>query len=74
MSNDGGKLLFKAAIAHYKSRKAEALASLDIFFKSSVGVAEHSNFLDEIKKWTEVLTEAEENIATLNRHFENDEG
>ena len=65
-----GNLLLRATIAHYKSKKAEALASLDVFFNNSVGVADHSDFLEEIKKWTGVLTEAEDNLATLHKHFE----
>ena len=72
--NDSGKLLLKAAITHYKSKRDEALASLNVFFNNSVGIADHSNFLEEIKKWTGVLTEAEDNLATLHRHFEDDEG
>ena len=65
-----GDLLLRATIAHYKSKKAEALASLDVFFNNSVGVADHSDFLEEIKKWVEVLTSAEDSLATLHKHFE----
>tara|TARA_Y100000590_G_scaffold390083_1_gene465631 strand:+ start:417 stop:626 length:210 start_codon:yes stop_codon:yes gene_type:complete len=62
-------LLLKAAMAHYKAKQAEALAVLDVYFKSSVGVADHSELLDEVKKWTAVLTESEENLATLSKHY-----
>ena len=62
-------LLLRAAIAHYKSQKAEALAILQTYFLNSVGIGDHSNLLEEIKKWTAVLTEAEDNLKTLNKHF-----
>lgn len=66
-------LLLKAALAHYRASRAEALAALEVYFTNSVGIGDHSNFLDEVKKWTEVLTEAEENISTLQKHFCDDE-
>lgn len=66
-------LLLKAALAHYRAQKAEALATLEVYFNNSVGVGEHSNLLDEVKKWTETLTDAEENIDTLQKHFCDDE-
>ena len=71
--NDSGKLLLKAATTYYKSKRDEALASLNVFFNNSVGIAEHSGFLEEIKKWIEVLTDAEDNLATLHKHFEDEE-
>jgi hypothetical protein len=71
--NDSGKLLLKATTTYYKSKRDEALASLNVFLNNSVGVADHSNFLEEIKKWIEVLTDAEDNLATLHRHFESDD-
>ena len=61
--------LYRAAIAHYESQRLEAISSLEIFFENPVAVAEHSNFLDEIKKWTAVLAEAEECLVTLKKNF-----
>lgn len=63
--------LLAAALAHYEAQRLEAISSLEIFFENPVGVAEHSNFLDEIKKWTSVLADAEENISTLKKNFLN---
>ena len=71
--NDSGKLLLKAATTHYKSKRDEAQASLNVFLNNSVGVADHPNLLEEIKKWIEVLTNAEDNLTTLHKHFEDDE-
>jgi len=62
-------LLLDAAIAYYESQKAEALAILQVYFLNPVGIGDHSNLLGEIKKWTSILTEAEDNLKTLNKHF-----
>ena len=61
--------MLKAAEAHYQAQKAEALAVLEVYFTNPVGIGEHSNLLDEVKKWTTVLTEAEDNLKTLQVHF-----
>ena len=65
--------LLQAALSKYEANRAEALAILDVYLNNSVGIGEHSNLLEEVTKWTEALTEAEENIETLNRHFNNGE-
>ena len=61
--------LLKAAQAHYEAQRAEAMAVLEIYFNNSVGIGEHSNLLDEVKKWLSTLTEAEDNLETIRRHF-----
>ena len=61
--------LLKASLSHYQAQRDEALAVLEVYFNNSVGIGEHSNLLKEILEWTEKLTEAEENISTLNAHF-----
>jgi len=60
-------------LSKYEANRDEALAILDVYLNNSVGIGEHSNLLEEVTKWTEALTEAEENIETLNRHFNNGE-
>jgi response regulator of citrate/malate metabolism len=65
--------LLQAALSKYEANRDEALAILDVYLNNSVGIGEHSNLLEEVTKWTEILTEAEENIETLNRHFNNGE-
>ena len=62
--------LLKAAIDSYKAAKSEAIAHLDILFKKSVGIGEHTDLLTEIKKWTESLSQAEENITSLQNNFD----
>ena len=59
--------LVTAAIDFYEAQKSEAEATLDIYFNNSVGIGEHSNLMDEVKKWTSKLSEAEENLRTLRK-------
>mgnify|MGYP007029088536 FL=1 len=61
--------LLKAALSQYEAQRDEALAVLEVYFNNPVGVGEHSNLLKEILEWTQRLTEAEENISTLRKHF-----
>jgi hypothetical protein len=61
--------LLTATIAYYEAQRAEAIASIEVFLLNPVGVADHSNFLGEIKKWTDVLASSEENIKVLKEHF-----
>ena len=61
--------LLMAAIDSYQAQKTEALAHLDILFNDSVGIGEHTDLLSEVKKWTESLSQAEENITSLKNHF-----
>ena len=59
--------LISAAIDFYEAQKSEAEATLDIYFNNSVGIGEHSNLMDDVKKWTSKLSEAEENLRTLKK-------
>jgi len=61
--------ILQAAFSHYEAKRDEALAVLDVYLNNPVGIGEHSGLSEEIIKWTQVLTEAEENIETLKRHF-----
>ena len=61
--------LLEATLSYYKAQRDEAIAILEVYLTKPVGIGEHSNLLTEITKWTQTLTEAEENIETLTRHF-----
>ena len=62
--------LLKAAMSHYEAQKDESLAMLSVYFKNSVGIGDHSNHLDEVKKWTGKLAEAEECLAVLSKYYD----
>ena len=62
--------LIQAAIDTYQAQRTEALAHLDLLFNDATMIGEHSDLLTEVKKWTEILAQAEENLETLKRNFD----
>jgi len=64
------KMLFEAALTHYRAQQAEAKAHLDLCFNSPIAIGEHTDLLAEVKKWTTQLAAAEEDLATLQRNFD----
>ena len=62
--------LIQAAIDTYQAQRTEALAHLDLLFNDATMIGEHSDLLTEVKKWTNSLSEAEENLETLKRNFD----
>ena len=65
--------LLKAAKDNYSAQKSEALAHLEILFNQSVGIGEHTDILSEVDKWVNSLSQAEENLKTLNESFGEEE-
>ena len=61
--------LLKAAKDKYSAQMSEALAHLEILFNQSVGIGEHTDILSEVDKWVNSLSQAEENLKTLNESF-----
>ena len=61
--------LLKAAKDKYSAQKSEALAHLEILFNKSVGIGEHTDILAEIDKWVNSLSQAEENLNTIQKNF-----
>ena len=72
MENGENKMnqLIQAAIDFYQAQRTEALAHLDLLFNDAVQIGEHSDLLTEVKKWTDSLSQAEENLETLNKNFD----
>ena len=62
--------LIQAAKDAYQAQRTEALAHLDLLFNDATMIGEHSDLLNEVKKWTESLSQAEENLETLKRNFD----
>lgn len=70
MSNTVTNSFYNALLSHYRAKEAESLAVLQLYFNNSVGVGEHSGLLEDLKNWTQILTEARENIKTLESLFQ----
>ena len=62
--------LIQAAIDSYQAQRTEALAHLDLLFNDATAIGEHTDLLTEVKKWTDSLSQAEENLETLKRNFD----
>ena len=62
--------LLMAAIDFYQAQKTEALAHLDLLFNDATMIGEHTDLLAEVKKWTESLAQAEENLNVLRENFD----
>ena len=59
-----------AAIDSYQAQKTEALAHLDLLFNDATAIGEHTDLLTEVKKWTDSLSQAEENLQVLRDNFD----
>ena len=53
----------------FRAQKHEALATIQLYLENSVGVAEHSDILNEIEKWVDAGCSAEEKLKFLSEHF-----
>ena len=65
--------LLSAAKKHYESKRDESIANLDVYFNKAVGIGEHSDLQEEIRKWTDELANAIDGLGALENHF-NDDG
>ena len=65
--------LLSAAKRHYEAKRDESIANLDVYFNKAVGIGEHSDLQEEIRKWTDELTNAIDGLEALERYF-NDDG
>ena len=64
--------ILKSQIAYYTGLIAKHQQNVEIYLNQPVGIGEHSKILDEIHIWTHQLSESEENIQSLKKHFEDD--
>ena len=63
--------LFRALLKKYEAEIAHATATLMIYFDNPVGIGEHPQFIEEMDKQLEKISNAEEKLVTLNKHFNN---
>jgi len=61
--------LFNATLAKLSADREEALAVLEMLFNRSVGLADHTNVVDEIVKWSSNLASATGTIQVLSQTF-----
>mgnify|MGYP003133417540 CR=1 FL=1 len=61
--------LYLAALNHHRSKAQEALAALELFFNNPSAVSGHTDYVDEVNRWTKVLADSERALETLNKYF-----
>jgi len=57
--------ILRAALAKFESEALAARANLEVYLHRPSGVGEHPNLVDEVVGLTRLVTEAEENIRTV---------
>tara|TARA_B100000029_G_C17518535_1_gene938974 strand:- start:320 stop:544 length:225 start_codon:yes stop_codon:yes gene_type:complete len=57
--------LHKALWAKYEAEKAEAEATLEVYFTNSVGIGEHPQIVEEMSKQLEKLANAQDCLQSL---------
>jgi hypothetical protein len=61
--------LLRATLSRFEMQRQEALAVLDLYLHSAVGIGDHSNIVSELAAATTNLSSAEEAIGALQRNF-----
>ena len=64
-----GQKLYYALTKRYESKIYEAKSILSVYFTSAVGIGEHSQILEEMDKYLNMLVDAEDKKNALERHF-----
>ena len=60
-----GNIWVEALASKYEAEIKVAKATLQVYFKNSVGIGEHSDLVEEFDKHIEALASAEEKLETL---------
>ena len=67
------KNLVKALARKYEAAIAEATATAEIYFDNSVGIGEHPQHVQELDKLITKISNAQENLDILGKHFDYDD-
>ena len=67
------QLIFNALVADCNNDIAAARAELSIYIRSSVGIGEHPQHIEELDKLLTKISNAQENLDTLKKHFDYDD-
>ena len=62
--------LIKALKAKYQAEAAEAEATIEVYLNNAAGIGEHPQVVEEMAKQLEKLTNADDNLETLERYYE----
>ena len=59
--------MLKALKKRYEAQIAEAVATINIYTKNSVGIGEHPQHIDEVDKLIAKIAEAEDKLKIIER-------
>ena len=59
--------MLEALKKRYEAQIAEAIATINIYLKSSVGIGEHPQHIDELDKLFGEIAEAEDKLKLIER-------
>ena len=59
--------MLEALKKRYEAQIAEAIATINIYLKSSVGIGEHPQHIDELDKLFGKIAEAEDKLKLIER-------
>lgn len=59
----------KALQDYYTAQISEAIATLNVYLNTSVGIGEHSDILGELKKYIDMLESADGKLAILEKYI-----
>ena len=62
-------LKIQALRAKYEAQKLEALATLEVYMKNSVGIGEHPQIMEEMDNLVKSVAEADDCLETMTRIF-----
>ena len=63
--------ILKALKKMYEAEIDIAKATIQVYLDKPAGIGEHPQFLDELDKVLTKISNAEENLKTLSKHFDN---
>ena len=62
--------LLNALEARNEAKKAEALATIEVYLNNAAGIGEHPQVVEEMAKQLETLAAADDNLEALKRYYE----
>lgn len=74
MKNKIGKKIYKSLVLKYKSEIAESESTLMIYMENSVGIGEHPQHLEEMDKFVEKLSNANDKLEKLEQFYQDNYG
>ena len=63
------QIFINALIDKYNAEISDATAKIIVYLDHPVAIGEHPQFTEELDKLITIVSNAEENIKTINKHF-----